>query len=349
MSFVNAVPPDGQDGSTAIEEEVLTRLQEGKERIVRQLRHRIVGQDAVIEQVLICLFAGGHCLITGVPGLAKTLLIKSLGEILDLSYKRIQFTPDLMPADITGIDVIEEDRSTGRREIKFIRGPIFANIILADEINRTPPKTQAALLEAMQEYQVTAGGELLRLEKPFFVLATQNPIELEGTYPLPEAQLDRFMLNIVIDYLSAEDELEVAMSTTSRDSEPLETILGGEDILAFQRLVKKVYTPRNVAQFAVDLVRSTRPGEPEAPDFVTQWVSWGAGLRATQYLLLGSKVRAVFHGRYNVSIEDVRALAHPVLRHRVLTNFYAESEKVTVEQIIDRLMDHVHEPSSGLT
>ena len=347
MSFQERASTDGRDGA-ALEEKVLERLQDGKERIVQELRRRIVGQDDVIEQVLICLFAGGHCLITGVPGLAKTLLIKSLGEILDLSYKRIQFTPDLMPADITGIDVIEEDRSTGRREIKFVRGPIFANIILADEINRTPPKTQAALLEAMQEYQVTAGGELLPLQKPFFVLATQNPIELEGTYPLPEAQLDRFMFNIVIDYLSADDELEVAMATTARDTEPLETILDGEDIMAFQKLVKKVYTPRNVAQFAVDLVRSSRPGQQEAPDFVTKWVSWGAGLRATQYLLLGAKVRAVFHGRYNTAIEDIRALANPVLRHRILTNFYAESEKVTVEDVIGRLLENVKEPVSAL-
>ena len=335
------------NGSTS-DDEMVARLRKGKDQIIAQLRRRIVGQDDVIEQVLICLFAGGHCLITGVPGLAKTLLIKSLGEILDLSYKRIQFTPDLMPADITGIDIIEEDRGSGRREIKFVRGPIFANIILADEINRTPPKTQAALLEAMQEYQVTAGGELLPLEKPFFVLATQNPIELEGTYPLPEAQLDRFMFNIVIDYLSADDELEVALSTTSAESEPLQSILSGEDILAFQRLVKKVYVPQNVAQFAVDLVRSTRPGQPEAPDFVNEWVGWGAGLRATQYLLLGAKVRAVFRDRYNAAVEDVRAIAYPVLRHRVLTNFYAESEKVTVEDVIDRLLDRVREPVSGL-
>ena len=328
--------------------EMLDRLQAGKAKIVEQLRRRIVGQEAVIEQVLIALFAGGHCLITGVPGLAKTLLIRSLGEILDLSYKRIQFTPDLMPADITGIDVLEEDRTTGRREIHFIRGPIFANIILADEINRTPPKTQAALLEAMQEHQVTAGGERMLLPEPFFVLATQNPIELEGTYPLPEAQLDRFMFNVVIDYLSAEDELEVALATTSKAQEPLDTVLSGEDILAFQQLIKQVYVPKNVARFAVDLVRSTRPRNPEAPDFVQSWVGWGAGLRASQYLLLGGKVRAVFRGRYNVSVEDVRALAQPVLRHRVLTNFYAESEGVTVEDVIDRLLAEVHEPASGL-
>ena len=330
------------------EEEVLARLQAGKEQIVQQLRRRIIGQEDVIEHVLIALFAGGHCLLTGVPGLAKTLLIKSLGEILDLSYKRIQFTPDLMPADITGIDIIEEDRSTGRREIKFVEGPIFANIILADEINRTPPKTQAALLEAMQEYQVTAGGDQLPLDRPFFVLATQNPIEQEGTYPLPEAQLDRFMFNIVIDYLSAEEELEVALSTTSRDQAELESILTGDDILAFQQLVKKVYVPENVGQFAVNLVRSTRPENDQAPDFVQEWVDWGAGLRATQNLLLGAKVRAVFNGRYNVAVEDIQALAQPVLRHRVLTNFYAESEQVTVEQVIDMLLERTREPASGL-
>ncbi len=331
------------------EEALLQKLQDGKDRIVQQLRQRIVGQDEVIDLVLIALFAGGHCLITGVPGLAKTLLIKSLGEILDLSYKRIQFTPDLMPADITGIDIIEEDRATGKREMKFVKGPIFANIILADEINRTPPKTQSAMLEAMQEHQVTAGGDLLRLDEPFFVLATQNPIELEGTYPLPEAQLDRFMFNVVIDYLSAEDELQVALQTTSREQALLGTTLTGEDILEFQRLVKKVYVPRNVGEYAVRLVRSTRPTDPSAYDFVKKWVNWGAGLRAIQYLLLGGKVRAVFEGRYNVSVEDIRALAFPVLRHRVLTNFYAESEKVNVEQIVAMLLEKVREPVSGLS
>ena len=350
VSFQAAPDPASGAGQAvrAEEAEALERLQEGKERILKQVRRRIIGQEEVIEQVLIALFAGGHCLITGVPGLAKTLLIKTLGEILDLSYKRIQFTPDLMPADITGIDIIEEDKTTGKREIQFVRGPIFANIILADEINRTPPKTQAALLEAMQEYQVTAGGDLMPLERPFFVLATQNPVELEGTYPLPEAQLDRFMFNVVIGYLSADDELAVAQMTTSRDQEALQPVLGGEDIMAFQGLVKKVFVPQNVARFAVDLARATRPNEPEAPDYVRQWVSWGAGLRATQNLLLGAKVRAVFEGRYNAAIEDVRALAYPVLRHRVLTNFYAESEKVTVEDIIDRLLTDVRETASGL-
>jgi MoxR-like ATPase len=339
---------NGSPLHNASEQEVLNRLRAGKEQVLSQLRRRIVGQDEVIERVLIALFAGGHCLITGVPGLAKTLLIKSLGEILDLTYKRIQFTPDLMPADIIGIDIIEEDRASGRREIKFVRGPVFANIILADEINRTPPKTQAALLEAMQEYQVTAGGTLMPLDRPFFVLATQNPIELEGTYPLPEAQLDRFMFNLVIDYLSAEDELAVALSTTSQDQAVLTPVLGGADIEAFHRLVKQVYVPENVGSFAVQLVRSTRPSGDEAPDYVKKWVRWGAGLRAAQYLLLGGKVRAVFRGRYNVSIEDIQALAPDVLRHRVITNFYADSEGVTVEQIIGRLVDEARQPVSGL-
>ena len=339
---------NGANGQPLEDAELLDRLRGAKEQIVGQLRRRIIGQDDVIEHVLIALFAGGHCLITGVPGLAKTLLIKSLGEILDLSYKRIQFTPDLMPADITGIDVIEEDRATGKRELKFIKGPIFANIILADEINRTPPKTQAALLEAMQEYQVTAGGELLKLERPFFVLATQNPIELEGTYPLPEAQLDRFMFNLVIDYLSAEEELQVAMSTTSQEQEALSTVLAGSDILEFHRLVKKIFVPENVARFAVQLVRSTRPASDEAPDFVKKWIRYGAGLRAIQYLLLGAKVRAVFRNRFNVSIEDIHALAPDVLRHRVLTNFYAESENVTVSDIIGKLLEAAEEPVSGL-
>ncbi|MFC1730481.1 AAA family ATPase [candidate division KSB1 bacterium] len=331
-----------------LDDAVLEKLQDGKKKITEELGKRVIGQEEVIEEVMIALFAGGHCLITGVPGLAKTLLIKSLGQILDLSYNRIQFTPDLMPADITGIDILEEDRKTGKRAIHFVKGPIFANIILADEINRTPPKTQAALLEAMQEYQVTAGGERFILDRPFFVLATQNPIELEGTYPLPEAQLDRFMFNIVIDYLPEDKELAVAMETTSKEQEELNTVLSGEDILEFQRLVKKVYVPDNVGKYTVDLVRNSRPVNPGAPDFVKNWLSWGAGLRACQYLLLGGKVRAVFHGRYNVSIEDIKVLAYPVLRHRIITNFYAESEKVDSEKIIEMLLESTGEPVSGL-
>ncbi len=338
-----------QEEKETLKEEILEKLQNGKKGILEELRRRIVGQEEVIELALIALFAGGHCLITGVPGLAKTLLIKSLGEILDLSYKRIQFTPDLMPADITGTDILEEDISTGKRSIKFVKGPIFANIILADEINRTPPKTQAALLEAMQEYQVTTGGVRLFLPRPFFVLATQNPIELEGTYPLPEAQLDRFMFNIIINYLSEEDELKVAINTTSQDEVALNTILSGIDILEFHKMVKKIFVPNNVAQFAVKLVRNSRPSEDEAPEFIKKWVSWGAGLRAGQFLLLGGKVRAVFHGRYNVSIEDIRALAIPVLRHRIITNFYAESERIDSDKVIEMLLETVSEPVSGLT
>ncbi len=330
------------------EKALFQKLQNGKELIIKELRKRIVGQDEVIEQVLIALFAGGHVLITGVPGLAKTLLIRSLGEILDLSYKRIQFTPDLMPADITGIDILEEDHATGKRSIQFFKGPIFANIILADEINRTPPKTQAALLEAMQEYQVTVGGETLLLPQPFFVLATQNPIELEGTYPLPEAQLDRFMFNIVIDYLSEDNEFAVSMETTSKIQADLKKVLTGKDIIEFHNLVKNIFVPENVGRFAVKLVRSTRPIDPESPDFIKKWISWGAGLRACQYLLLGGKVRALFHDRINVSIEDIKALIYPVLRHRIIPNFYAESEKVDAEKIIEMLLDTVKEPASGL-
>lgn len=339
--------PEIQESET-LAQESFEKLQIGKEQILNQLRNRIIGQDEVIELALISLFAGGHCLITGVPGLAKTLLVKSFGEILDLSYKRIQFTPDLMPADITGIDVLEEDTSTGKRSIKFVKGPIFANIILADEINRTPPKTQAALLEAMQEYHVTAGGEMFELERPFFVMATQNPIELEGTYPLPEAQLDRFMFNIIIDYLAEEDELNVALSTTSKSQEPLKTVLLGKDVQEFHGLIKNIFVPNNVAQYAVKLVRNSRPTEKDIPEFIQKWVSWGAGLRAIQYLLLGGKVRAVFHGRYNVSIEDIQALAKPVLRHRIITNFYAESEKIDSDKVIEMLLENTTEAISGL-
>ena len=330
------------------EKALLQELKDGRKKVVEELRKRITGQDEVIEQVLIALYAGGHVLITGVPGLAKTLLIKSLGEILQLSYKRIQFTPDLMPADITGSEILEEDHATGKRKIKFVKGPIFANIILADEINRTPPKTQSALLEAMQEYQVTAGGCTMKLKPPFFVLATQNPIELEGTYPLPEAQLDRFMFNVVIDYLSEENEFLVAMQTTSNVQSELRKMLTGKDILNFQKIIRKVFVPENVGRFAVNLVRSTRPDDPASPDFIKKWTRWGAGLRACQFLLLGGKVRAVFHDRVNVSVQDIKAMAHPVLRHRIITNFYAESEKMDSEKIITMLLDHVKEPMSGL-
>jgi MoxR-like ATPase len=335
--------------SQPIDDNVLTeRLQRSRDAILSELRKIIVGQEEIIELVMIALFTGGHCLITGVPGLAKTLLIRTLATILDLDFKRIQFTPDLMPADITGIDVIEEDRTTGRRVMKFIKGPLFANIILADEINRTPPKTQAALLEAMQEHRVTAGGQTYQLDEPFFVLATQNPIELEGTYPLPEAQLDRFMFNIVVDYLPEDHEVQVVTATTSNLNPEVRRVVSGSEVLALQTLVRKVFVAEEVARYAVRLVRASRPVNNNAPDFVKKWVSWGAGLRASQFLILGGKARALLRGRANVSIKDIQALALPVLRHRVLTNFYAESEKVNSEVIIRRLLELVPTPKSGL-
>ncbi len=327
---------------------LIEKLKEGSSKIVAELRKAIVGQDEVVTQVLIALFTGGHCLITGVPGLAKTLLIRTLARILDLDFKRIQFTPDLMPADIIGTDVIEEDRITGKRALTFIKGPIFANIILADEINRTPPKTQAALLEAMQEHRVTAGGKTYTLQEPFFVLATQNPIELEGTYPLPEAQLDRFMFNIVMDYLPEDDEVQVVTSTTSNFVPEPQQVIAGQEILEFQQVVRKVPLSEEVARYAVRLVAASRPTNPGSPEFVKNWVSWGAGLRASQYLILGAKARAIMQGRYNVSTTDIKALAHPVLRHRILTNFYAESEKIGSVDIIHRLLETVPEPKSGL-
>ena len=324
------------------------KLRSGSQKINSELRKVIIGQDEVIQQVLLAMFTGGHCLITGVPGLAKTLLIKTIAQILELSYKRIQFTPDLMPSDIIGTDVIEEDRTTGKRTFQFVKGPVFANIILADEINRTPPKTQAALLEAMQEHRVTAGGNTYELEEPFFVLATQNPIELEGTYPLPEAQLDRFMFNIVVDYLPEKDEVKVVTSTTSDFTPELDQVITGKEVIEFQKIVRKVPLSEQVAQYAVRLVAASRPNNVNAPDFVKNWVSWGAGLRASQYLILGAKALAILKGRYNVSVKDVKELAFPVLRHRVLTNFYAESEKVTSEEIIRRLLEIVPAPQSGL-
>lgn len=327
---------------------LVEKLREGSEKIVKELRKSIVGQDTVIFHVLTVLFTGGHCLITGVPGLAKTLLIKAIAQILDLNYKRIQFTPDLMPADIIGTDVIEEDRISGKRAMNFIKGPIFANIILADEINRTPPKTQAALLEAMQEHKVTTGGTTYDLEEPFFVLATQNPIELEGTYPLPEAQLDRFMFNLVMDYLPEEEEVQVVTSTTSNYVPDLKSVISGQEIMEFQKVVRKVPLSEQVARYAVQLVAASRPSNSNSPDYVKNWVSWGAGLRASQYLILGAKARAIMEGRYNVSVKDIKALAHPVLRHRILTNFYAESEKVSSSDIINRLLETVPEPRSGL-
>src|SRR5256886_5121362 len=322
------------------------KVAEGRERILAELRKVIVGQDEVVEQVLMALFTGGHCLITGVPGLAKTVLIKTVADILDLDFKRIQFTPDLMPSDITGTEVLDEDG--GHRSLRFVKGPIFAQIILADEINRTPPKTQAALLEAMQEYHVTAAGRTYPLERPFFVLATQNPIELEGTYPLPEAQLDRFMFNVVITYLTEDDEVTVVTQTTGTHNPSPVRILTGPDILQFQELARQVVIAEEIARYTVRLVDASRPGRTSAPDFVEKWVKWGAGLRASQALVRGAKARALMHNRYHVSIKDIQALAKPILRHRVMTNFYAESERVDSDAIVERLLDTVPVPKSGM-
>lgn len=322
------------------------RLAASRERVLAELRKAVIGQDAVIDLVLTALFTGGHCLITGVPGLAKTHLIKSLAEILDLRFKRIQFTPDLMPADITGTEILEE--AAGHRRLTFVEGPIFAQVVLADEINRTPPKTQAALLEAMQEYHVTAAGHTYPLQRPFFVLATQNPIELEGTYPLPEAQLDRFMFNVVIRYLSEDDEVRVVTQTTGGEPEALARVLDGDEILAAQRLVRRVPVAEEVARYAVRLVDASRPGQPHMPDFVGKWVKWGASLRASQALVLGGKARALMQGRYHVSVADVRALAPAVLRHRIVTNFYAESDEVDADEVVARLLETVPAPASGL-
>jgi MoxR-like ATPase len=323
------------------------KLNRSYREILTELKKVIVAQDAVVEQVMISLLVGAHSMITGVPGLAKTLLIKTIASILDLQFKRIQFTPDLMPADITGTDIIQEDLGTGKRQLTFVKGPIFTNILLADEINRTPPKTQAALLEAMEELQVTVQGVTYTMDRPFFVLATQNPIELEGTYPLPEAQLDRFMFNIIIEYLNADDELQVVRETTTLRNLDIVRTLTGEDILEFQRLVRRVPVPESVGRYAVALVRASRPNNGGL-DFVKEWVNWGASLRASQYLILGGKARALLHGRFNVSIEDVQALAYPIMRHRILTNFHAESQKVTTDEIIRRLLEAVAAPKSGL-
>jgi len=315
-------------------------LRAAREKILSELRKVIVGQDDVIEQLLTALFANGHVLLVGVPGLAKTLLISSLARVLDLEFSRIQFTPDLMPTDITGTDVIEEDQATGKRGFRFIRGPIFANIVLADEINRTPPKTQAALLQAMQEKEVTAGGQTFKLDLPFFVLATQNPIELEGTYPLPEAQLDRFMFNVHVDYPSQDEEEKIVATTTSAYEARLERVLGAAEIIELQRLIRRVPVADHVVRFAVRLARATR-GREHAPEFVKQWVSWGAGPRASQYLVLGAKTRAVLLGRFAPGIEDVKAVAPSVLRHRIVTNFTAEADGVKPDRIITDLLASV--------
>lgn len=318
--------------------EIVQELNLAYKKIKSEIAKVIVGQDKIIEELLVALFARGHCLLVGVPGLAKTLLIKTLAQVLDLKFSRIQFTPDLMPSDITGTEVIEENITTGEKFFKFVKGPIFANIVLADEINRTPPKTQSALLEAMQEYRVTAGGQTYELEQPFFVLATQNPIEMEGTYPLPEAQLDRFMFNIWIDYPSFDEEVEIVRKTTSSYQPEVEKVLKRDEILELQDLVRKVPVADNVIEYAVKLVSLTRPNFNGAPDFIKRWISWGAGPRASQYLILGAKARAILEGRYTPTIDDVRAVALPVLRHRLVTNFNAEADGVSTPEIIEKLL-----------
>jgi len=339
--------------TTHLEEEddvaLVDRMKDGRETIIKEIRKLIVGQDEVVDQVLLTLFVGGNSLLLGVPGLAKTLLIHTVAEVLDLNFARIQFTPDLMPSDITGTDIIQEDPETGRRQLKFESGPIFANIVLADEINRTPPKTQAALLEAMEEHRVTVQGTTYKLDEPFYVFATQNPIELEGTYPLPEAQLDRFMFKIVLDHLSEDEELRVVRETTGIQAPEFNHAVTGPDLVAFQRLVRRMTAPEPVLHYAVSLARASRPSpNGTSPDFVRKWVSYGASVRAAQYLILGAKARALTAGRYTPGFEDIRALAHPVLRHRILTNFHAESEGITTGQLVDQLLETIPVPSSGM-
>jgi MoxR-like ATPase len=332
--------------------QAVQELSDAYRLITEQLARVIVGQQQVIEELLVAMFARGHCLLVGVPGLAKTLLIRTLAEALSLEFRRIQFTPDLMPSDITGTEVIQEDRGSGSREFRFLKGPIFGNVILADEINRTPPKTQAALLEAMQEYQITAGGRRHQLEQPFFVLATQNPIEHEGTYPLPEAQLDRFMFNTYVDYPDEEEEFDIVRRTTADITATVTPTLSGERILALQKIVRRVPAADHVVRYAMKLVRLTRPREtavPAAakqdgvPQFIRDYVSWGAGPRASQYLVLGAKARAVLHGRFYAGADDIRAVAFPVLRHRIVTNFNAEAEGVKPDELIRRLIETVGE------
>jgi len=328
-----AAPMDDMEGAR--------RLRAAYDTVRTEIAKVIVGQDAVVEQLLVAVFARGHGLLVGVPGLAKTLLVSTLARALSLTFNRIQFTPDLMPADITGTEVIQEDRATGQRQFRFLQGPVFANVVLADEINRTPPKTQAALLEAMQEHQVTAGGRKHRLPEPFFVLATQNPIEQEGTYPLPEAQLDRFMFLIRVDYPTADEEMEIVRRTAGLASSDVRVALTGEEILALQQIVARVPVSDSVLEYVLSLTRRSRVGTPDAPDFVRDWVSWGAGPRASQYMVMAARARALLRGRTHVAAEDVRAVAHPVLRHRILTNFSAEAEGVTSDVIVTRLLETV--------
>ncbi len=337
---MNTSTPSNPGAATTAEEQALVeQVLQGRTRISAELSKAIVGQKDVVEQILIALFAGGHCLITGAPGLAKTLLVKSIAQIFHLKFQRIQFTPDLMPADITGTEILQ-DTGEGRKMV-FVPGPVFANIILADEINRTPPKTQAALLEAMQEHQITAAGIRHVLPEPFFVLATQNPIEMEGTYPLPEAQLDRFMFNVVIDYLPEEEEVAVVQQTTARAAETIQPVFNAEDILRFHGVVRKVPIAEDLIRYAVRLAAGSRPQQKAGPDFVREWVTWGAGLRASQYLVLGAKARALLRGRAHVTPEDIHSLAYPTLRHRILLNYRAEAEGMTVDRLVERLLETV--------
>jgi MoxR-like ATPase len=323
----------------------IKRFRSVRDSILAQVRQVIVGQEEVLDQILIGLFVGGHCLITGLPGTAKTLMVRTIAQTLGLVFKRIQFTPDLMPSDITGTDIIEEDPTTGHRRWTFVQGPIFGNVLLADEINRTPPKTQAALLEAMQEVSCTVRGNHYKLPLPFFVLATQNPIELEGTYPLPEAQLDRFLFNILLGYLTAEDEVKVVDLTTGTRVAQVEPVTSAEEILDFQELVRMVPIAESLARYVVNLVRATRYSSGVAPDFVKKYVNYGASVRAAQFIVLSAKARALAHGRYHVAYEDITALAMPVLRHRVLLNFHAESDRIDADEILRRLLEHVPPPS----
>jgi MoxR-like ATPase len=324
---------------------IIEKLRGARAQMMAEIHKVIVGQDAVLELLLQALLARGHCLLVGVPGLAKTLMISTLARVLRLSFNRIQFTPDLMPSDITGTDIIEEDHTTGKRAFRFVKGPIFSNIILADEINRTPPKTQAALLQAMQEYQVTAGGRSYDLQQPFFVLATQNPIEQEGTYPLPEAQLDRFMFMVKVDYPTRDEERQIVRSTTAETVSEPQAVLGAEDILALQKIVRKIPVSQHVVDYAVNLVRASRPEDPTAEPRIKDYLSWGAGPRAAQFLILAAKSRALLHGRFNVAAEDVRDTAHHVLRHRLFTNFNADAEGLSPDDIVDKLLAGVPEPA----
>ena len=322
--------------------ELAEKIHQAFKTIREEIAKVIVGQDEIVEQLLISLFSRGHCLLVGVPGLAKTLLIRTLGEILDLQFSRIQFTPDLMPSDITGTEILEEDRSTGQKTFRFIKGPLFANIILADEINRTPPKTQSALLEAMQEYRVTAAGQTFTLEEPFFVLATQNPIEQEGTYPLPEAQLDRFMFSLWLDYPPFDQEVEIVKRTTADTEAVVSSVLSKNEIVDFQKLLRRVPVADNVVEYAVKIVGATRNGEG-ADEHINEWIRWGAGPRASQYLIVAAKVRAILHNRFTPEVEDIRALILPVLRHRIILSYSAEAEGMTVEKIIDYILNKIAE------